>query len=156
MRSPESLLTLDGVSVAFGSVAALIDVSFTVSAGEIVGIIGPNGAGKTSLFNCISGLSTPDAGTIRYDGIALDPVTDLGGIGALKRTEDVVLLRAEVLGIAAVKLRRGRRDGIDKRRLRRLRRVERDKGAAGAGSRGAGGVDRHDARLAAGREEEKA
>jgi branched-chain amino acid transport system ATP-binding protein len=66
------LLALDRVSVAFGSVAALAEVSFSVARGEVVGIIGPNGAGKTSLFNCISGFAKQDAGSIRYDGAVID------------------------------------------------------------------------------------
>jgi branched-chain amino acid transport system ATP-binding protein len=55
------------VSLRFGGVAALDHVSFEVAAGQIVGLIGPNGAGKTSLFNCISRLYQPDAGSILFD-----------------------------------------------------------------------------------------
>ena len=62
------LLQVRGVSKAFGGVAANVDVSFDVAAGEILGLIGPNGAGKTSLFNSISGEVTPDQGEILLDG----------------------------------------------------------------------------------------
>jgi branched-chain amino acid transport system ATP-binding protein len=52
-------------------VQALADVSFTIARGEIYGLIGPNGAGKTSLFNVLTGIYTPDAGTFIFDGAPL-------------------------------------------------------------------------------------
>ena len=61
------MLRLDGVSVRFGGLAALTDVSFEVAKGEILGLVGPNGAGKTTLFNTISGLVKP-RGRIVFDG----------------------------------------------------------------------------------------
>ena len=63
-----ALLEVRSVGKRFGGVQALDDVSATVHRGEIVGLIGPNGAGKTTLFNCISGVTAPDRGTISYDG----------------------------------------------------------------------------------------
>ena len=63
-----ALLEVDGVTIRFGGVTALQDVSFDVAAGAICGLIGPNGAGKTTLFNCISRLYDPHAGSIRFDG----------------------------------------------------------------------------------------
>jgi branched-chain amino acid transport system ATP-binding protein len=62
------LLEVRHVSKTFGGVAANVDISFDVAAGEILGLIGPNGAGKTSLFNSIAGEVTPDAGDILLEG----------------------------------------------------------------------------------------
>ncbi|MFZ5449033.1 MAG: ABC transporter ATP-binding protein [Thermodesulfobacteriota bacterium] len=59
------MLEVNGLSKSFGGVQALMDVSFTVAAGEIMGLIGPNGAGKTTCFNLISGLLPPSAGSVR-------------------------------------------------------------------------------------------
>ena len=58
----------EGLTIRFGGVTALEDVSFEVARGAICGLIGPNGAGKTTLFNCISRLYDPDAGSIAFDG----------------------------------------------------------------------------------------
>lgn len=63
-----TVLAVDGISVSFGGVAALSDVSLAAAQGEIVGVIGPNGAGKTTLLNSICGLTPPDSGTIRLNG----------------------------------------------------------------------------------------
>jgi len=57
-----------GVSLRFGGVRALTDVSFAVQRGELFSIIGPNGAGKTSMVNCVSGRYRPTEGRIRFDG----------------------------------------------------------------------------------------
>ncbi len=61
-------LELDGVTLDFSGLRAIDDVSFAVQPGELFSIIGPNGAGKTSLFNCISGVYKPTAGSIRRAG----------------------------------------------------------------------------------------
>ena len=60
-------LEVNHVSLAFGGLRVLREVSFDVEAGELLALIGPNGAGKTSLFNCISGLYSP-TGEIRFRG----------------------------------------------------------------------------------------
>jgi branched-chain amino acid transport system ATP-binding protein len=63
--SPErAALDVRGVSVRFGGVTALSDVSLSAQAGAVTGLLGPNGAGKTTLFNVISGLQRPDHGSI--------------------------------------------------------------------------------------------
>lgn len=62
------LLALDRVSVRFGAVTALDEVSFTVGTGEVVALVGPNGAGKTSVLNCLSGVTPPTSGRVLVDG----------------------------------------------------------------------------------------
>jgi branched-chain amino acid transport system ATP-binding protein len=64
----EVLLSAEHISLAFGGVKALTDVSFDVRKGEIRAIIGPNGAGKTSMLNVINGFYSPDRGTIVFKG----------------------------------------------------------------------------------------
>jgi len=63
-----SLLELDHVTKRFGRVVIAEDLSFSVGAGDTVGIVGPNGAGKTSLFGLISGDLSPGAGQVRFAG----------------------------------------------------------------------------------------
>jgi branched-chain amino acid transport system ATP-binding protein len=63
-----SLLELHAVCKRFGGLVANQDVSFTVDAGQIVGLIGPNGAGKTTTFNCVAGYYAPSGGAITLDG----------------------------------------------------------------------------------------
>jgi len=64
-----TVLSADGVSKHFAGIRAVVDASLTVEAGEIHALIGPNGAGKTTMFNLISGMYEPNAGTVRlYDG----------------------------------------------------------------------------------------
>jgi branched-chain amino acid transport system ATP-binding protein len=65
------LLSVRGVSVRFGGVVALDDVSFDVAPGQIAGLIGPNGAGKTTLFNCLSRLYQPSEGEILFEGTSV-------------------------------------------------------------------------------------
>jgi branched-chain amino acid transport system ATP-binding protein len=70
------LLVARKVSIAFGGVRALSEVSVDVPRGGILALIGPNGAGKTTLFNCLTGVYRPDAGDIRFEGsstIGLSP-----------------------------------------------------------------------------------
>jgi branched-chain amino acid transport system ATP-binding protein len=68
------LLQAEGVSMSFGGVHALSDVSFTLQQGETLGLIGPNGAGKTTLFNCITGVTPGYRGMIAYDGRDIRPL----------------------------------------------------------------------------------
>jgi len=70
--SEDVLLDVDNVSLAFGSVQALRDVSLTARAGEITALVGDNGAGKSTLVRCICGIHRPDAGSMTFNGTKLD------------------------------------------------------------------------------------
>ena len=70
MPAGQPLLEVEALSLAFGGVKALSDVSFTVTSGSIHAVIGPNGAGKSSLLNCVSGLYRPTAGSIVLNFVA--------------------------------------------------------------------------------------
>jgi ABC-type branched-subunit amino acid transport system ATPase component len=65
-------LTLEKVSVTYGGVRALDEVSLEILPGSVLGLIGPNGAGKTTLINAITGIVRPSSGTIRLGGAALE------------------------------------------------------------------------------------
>ena len=67
-----SFFLVDHLSISFGGIKALQDISFTMNKGEIFSVIGPNGAGKTTLFNCISGLYKPDTGNIQFKGNSIE------------------------------------------------------------------------------------
>src|SRR5262249_49399198 len=67
--APGALLEIKGLSVRFGGVWALNDLSMRVEAGKIVGLIGPNGAGKTTVLNCISRFYNPASGSLSFRGI---------------------------------------------------------------------------------------
>lgn len=64
----EPILEIKDLSLAFDGLKAIDGVSLTIRDGEIYAIIGPNGAGKTSIFNCVSGIYHPQAGSIRFRG----------------------------------------------------------------------------------------
>lgn len=63
-----ALLEVSDISVQFGGIRALDDLSFNLDEGQILGLIGPNGAGKTTLFNVISRIYNPTAGSMTFDG----------------------------------------------------------------------------------------
>ena len=63
----EPILSIHGLSVRFGALLAVNDVSFDALAGKITAVIGPNGAGKSSLFNLISGAVTPTSGRVMFE-----------------------------------------------------------------------------------------
>jgi len=67
----DAMLSVTGLDVAYGGIAAVRDLSFDVDRGEIVGLIGPNGAGKSTTLNAIMGLVAPRAGDIRLAGTSV-------------------------------------------------------------------------------------
>ena len=64
----EVILDVSNISLSFGGVKALTDISFNVREHEVRAIIGPNGAGKSSMLNCINGVYTPQHGSITFRG----------------------------------------------------------------------------------------
>lgn len=64
----KNVLEINNLSISFGGLKAVDDVSFNLKNGELLGLIGPNGAGKTTLFNMLSGVYTPTSGEIILDG----------------------------------------------------------------------------------------
>ncbi len=74
----DPILTVTDVTLRFGGVVSLAGVSFSQRRGEILSVIGPNGAGKTSLFNCLTGVHTPQAGRIEFRPSGRPPVSLVG------------------------------------------------------------------------------
>jgi branched-chain amino acid transport system ATP-binding protein len=68
MTNNNTVLQVENISLAFGGVKALTDISFDVKQGEVRAIIGPNGAGKSSMLNCINGVYQPQQGRITLNG----------------------------------------------------------------------------------------
>lgn len=90
-----SLLEVQGVSLAFGGVKALTDVSLSVRPRTVTSIIGPNGAGKTSLYNVISGFYRPQQGSVRFDGRDITTVkpNQRAGLGMARTFQNIALFR---------------------------------------------------------------
>src|SRR5438876_9377963 len=87
------LLSVREVSVVFGGIIALNNVSFDMHQGQILGLIGPNGAGKTTLFNCLSRLYQPSSGDILLEGrsILTRPPHRIAEIGIGRTFQNVAL-----------------------------------------------------------------
>jgi branched-chain amino acid transport system ATP-binding protein len=110
----EALLSVENVSLAFGGVKALTDVSFDVRKGEIRAIIGPNGAGKTSMLNVINGFYHPQEGRITFKGRTRSRMRPYEAArGGIARTfQNVALFRGmttldNIMAGRTLKMRRG-------------------------------------------------
>jgi branched-chain amino acid transport system ATP-binding protein len=90
-----AVLEVENISIRFGGLAALSDVSIKVEDGEIVGLIGPNGAGKTTAFNCITGFYTPNEGSVSFLGTDLTgkPVHERARLGMGRTFQQVGLVK---------------------------------------------------------------
>jgi branched-chain amino acid transport system ATP-binding protein len=90
-----SRLSVRDVTVRFGGITALEDVSVEASTGEVVGVIGPNGAGKTTLFNLICGFIRADSGTVQWRGESLQDVRPdrLATLGIARTLQGVGLFK---------------------------------------------------------------
>jgi branched-chain amino acid transport system ATP-binding protein len=110
----EVLLSVENVSLAFGGVKAINDVSFDIRKGEIRAIIGPNGAGKTSLLNVINGFYTPQEGRITFRGETREKMRPhAAASGGIARTfQNVALFKGmtaldNIMAGRSLKMRRG-------------------------------------------------
>jgi len=93
--NPEPLLSLEHLNVSYGAIHALHDVSLTVNTGEVVTLIGANGAGKSTTLRAITGLLSPRAGRIVFEG------RDLAAIPAHQRVARGISMAPEGRGIFA-------------------------------------------------------
>src|SRR5437588_10509843 len=89
------LLDLKGITVRFGGIKALDEVSLDVAAGEVLGLIGPNGAGKTTLFDVISGVRFPDGGSVLLVG---DDITRTPAVERARRGMRRTFPRVQAFG----------------------------------------------------------
>lgn len=98
-----ALLEVRNLTKRFGGLAAVNDLSFTIDAGETLGLIGPNGAGKTTTFNVLSGFASPTSGTITFDGSVVNGLAPhrMCALG-LARTFQVVQPFAELTAVENV------------------------------------------------------
>src|ERR1700751_4389086 len=89
------VLAISGVTVRFGGLTALDDVSLSAAPRQVTGIIGPNGAGKTTLLNAACGFVKPQAGTITFNGHELTGIRPhrLAGLGIARTLQGVGLFR---------------------------------------------------------------
>ncbi|MDE2692387.1 MAG: ABC transporter ATP-binding protein [Acidobacteriota bacterium] len=88
-----SYLAVTDLSISFGGIRAVDDVSFEVEEGEVFAIIGPNGAGKTTLFNLVSGIYSPDGGSVRFAGrdITSLPAHRIAPLGLARTFQNIEL-----------------------------------------------------------------
>ncbi len=88
-----SIVSFKDVSLNFGGIQALSNVSFSIDEGSLFAIIGPNGAGKTSLFNCISGIYKPTSGVVEYKGQTIEEMRpdEIANMGVARTFQNIEL-----------------------------------------------------------------
>jgi len=88
-----ALLEVDDVTVRFGGIVALDELSFTIAEGDICGLIGPNGAGKTTMFNVVSRIYQPTSGSVRFRGSELldVPAHGIARLGIARTFQNLAL-----------------------------------------------------------------
>ncbi|NCW24058.1 MAG: ABC transporter ATP-binding protein, partial [Betaproteobacteria bacterium] len=91
----EVILDVKNISLSFGGVKALTDISFDVREHEIRAIIGPNGAGKSSMLNCINGVYTPQHGNITFRGKTFDHMNsrEVAEMGIARTFQNLALFK---------------------------------------------------------------
>ncbi len=91
----DTLISIDQLSLSFGGVQALLDVSVGLKKGEILAVIGPNGAGKTCLLNCISRFYTPQRGRIYFQNTEISKTAthDIAKLGIARTFQNVELFK---------------------------------------------------------------
>ena len=101
LEATSPVLEVIGVTLRFGGLTSLDDVSLTMERGQILSVIGPNGAGKTSLFNCLTGVYTPQEGTVvfRPDGAKEQQIVgrkpfDVNRMGVARTFQNIRLFNA--------------------------------------------------------------
>ncbi len=88
-----ALLQLSGVTQRFGGLVAVDNLDFTIERGSIVAMIGPNGAGKSTVFNLVTGIYAPSAGTIAFDGTPIGgkPTSRIAALGIARTFQNIRL-----------------------------------------------------------------
>src|SRR6478735_4410682 len=88
-----AMLDIRDVSVRFGGIVALSDLSFGIEKGQICGLIGPNGAGKTTMFNVVSRIYDPTSGSVTYDGkdLLAVPAHGIASLGIARTFQNLAL-----------------------------------------------------------------
>jgi len=91
-----SLLQVQQLTIRFGGLTAVSQVTFDIAPGQLFGLIGPNGAGKTTCFNMITGVYKPTSGSIRFDGKAITgtPCNRIAGLGIARTFQNIRLFPA--------------------------------------------------------------
>jgi branched-chain amino acid transport system ATP-binding protein len=94
-RADAPILRVDDISLAFGGLKALLNVSLDVAPGSITALVGPNGAGKTSLFNAISGFYRPQTGRVHFEGRDITEMSTpaRARIGLARTFQNIALFR---------------------------------------------------------------